>query len=155
MSGGKDTPPNDVFLNYQGLTGLGYHSNTHQNFDFFNLLFKYTGRVGENMENQELAIEIDRLKKEFESADENKIEVLKALIEQAAFETLYLRRLNEQAIVTGLVKIHPENPHRQQTLPISGEIAKHSAALTNIMDKLMKHLSVETNDDSEGLDDYE
>lgn len=107
------------------------------------------------MINQELTIEIDRLKRKFDGADENKIEVLNALIEQAAFETLYLRRLNEQAIVTGLVKIHPENPHKQQTLPISGEIAKHSAALTNIMDKLMKHLSIQTDDDDEGLNDYE
>lgn len=107
------------------------------------------------MENQELTIEIDRLKRKFDGADENKIEVLNALIEQAAFETLYLRRLNEQAIVTGLVKIHPQNPHKQQTLPISGEIAKHSAALTNIMDKLMKHLSVESDEEGDELGEYE
>lgn len=98
--------------------------------------------------------EIERLKQEFKNADESKIRVLDGLIEQAAYERLYLKRLNEQAIITGLVKIHPQKPSLQKTLPISGEIAKHSAALTNIMDKLMKHLDVESDDDDDGLDDY-
>lgn len=99
--------------------------------------------------------EINRLKVEFAGADENKIRALDALIEQAAYEKLYLRRLNEQAIVTGLVKYHPDNPAIQQTLPVSGEIAKHSAALTNIMDKLMKHLAVPIEEEDEGLGEYE
>lgn len=103
----------------------------------------------------ELSIEIDRLKAKFVGADENRIDVMDALIEQAAYEKLYLRRLNEQAIVTGLVKIHPDNPSIQQSLPVSKEIAKHSAALTNIMDKLMKHLSVEVDDEDDDLDEYE
>ncbi len=107
------------------------------------------------MLNSELSAEIDRLKAEFAGADENKIRALDALIEQAAYEKLYLRRLNEQAIITGLVKYHPDNPSIQQTLPVSGEIAKHSAALTNIMDKLMKHLGVPIDDEDEGLSDYE
>lgn len=107
------------------------------------------------MLNSELSAEIDRLKAEFVGADESKIRVMDAMITQAAFETVYLRRLNEQAIITGLVKYHPDNPSIQQTLPVSGEIAKHSAALTNIMDKLMKHLEVADDDDDEGLSEYE
>lgn len=107
------------------------------------------------MPNSELSAEIARLKDQFTEADENKIQALDALIEQAAYEKIYLRRLNEQAIVTGLVKYHPDNPQIQKTLPVSGEIAKHSAALTNIMDKLMKHLGVPIDDDDEGLSDYE
>lgn len=103
----------------------------------------------------ELSIEIDRLKSKFAGADENKIEILDALIEQAAYEKLYLRRLNEQAIETGLVKVHPDNSSIQQSLPVSKEIAKHSAALTNIMDKLMKHLSAEIEDEDDDLDEYE
>lgn len=106
------------------------------------------------MLNSELSTEIDRLKQEFAGADENKIRALDALIEQAAYERIYLKRLNEQAIVTGLVKYHPDNPAIQQTLPVSGEIAKHSAALTNIMDKLMKHLAVGQDEDEDGLDEY-
>ena len=103
----------------------------------------------------ELTAEIIRLKEQFAGADNNKINALESLIEQAAYEKLYLRRLNEQAIITGLVKIHPDNPSIQQTLPVSGEISKHSAALTNIIDKLMKHLSVDLDEEDDGLDEYE
>lgn len=107
------------------------------------------------MQKTELMTEIDRLKTKFAGADVNKIDVLEALIEQAAYERIYLRRLNEQAIETGLVKIHPDYPQKQQTLPISNEIAKHSAAMTNILDKLCRHLCVALDDDDEGLSDYE
>ena len=106
------------------------------------------------MANSELLLEIERLKKEFSNADKNKLEALDSLIEQAAYQKLYLKKLNEQAIVTGLVKFHPDNPAFQKTLPISSEISKHSATLTSIMDKLMKHLSVESDEDEDGLDDY-
>lgn len=107
------------------------------------------------MSSPELLKEIDRLKSQFTGADENKINALDSLIEQAAYEKLYLRKLNEQALITGLVKVHPDNPSIQQTLPISSEISKHSAALTNIMDKLMKHLSIEQDNEDDGLDEYE
>lgn len=107
------------------------------------------------MVNSELSAEINRLKAEFASADENKIRALEGLIEQAAYERLYLKKLNQQAIETGLVEIHPENPKLQRTLPISGEIARHSAALTNIMDKLMKHLAVSIDDEDDELGEYE
>lgn len=107
------------------------------------------------MGESELSIEIARLKKEFSGADENKVNALEALIEQAAYERVYLKRLNEQAIITGLVKIHPDNPSIQKTLSVSGEISKHSATLTNITDKLMKYLAVEPEDDDDGLGDYE
>jgi len=107
------------------------------------------------MNTSELSVEIARLKAEFPGADDYKLRALDALIEQAAYERIYLRRLNEQALVSGLVKFHPDNPAIQQTLPVSGEISKHSAALTNIMDKLMKHLAVEMDDEDEGLEDYE
>ena len=107
------------------------------------------------MLNPELLAEIQRLKELFSNADENKLEALEGLIEQAAYERLYLKRLNEQAILSGLVKIHPEHPQKQKTLPVSHEIAKHAASLTHIMDKLMKHLAAEQDDDDDGLDEYE
>ncbi|MDF2591388.1 MAG: zinc-binding protein [Clostridia bacterium] len=105
------------------------------------------------MANVDLLAEIERLKAEFIGASENKLRAF-ALIEQAAYERLYLRRLNEQALATGLVKIHPKNPQMQKALPVSNEISKHSASLTNIMDKLIKHLYTETDDDDDGLDEY-
>ena len=111
--------------------------------------------MGDDMQSTELAAEIDRLKQEFAGADENKIKALEGLIEQAAYERIYLKKLNEQAIASGLVEFHPENAKLQRTLPVSGEIAKHSAALTNILDKLCKHLAVPLDDDDDGLGDYE
>jgi hypothetical protein len=107
------------------------------------------------MENSELSTEIRRLKNRFKNADKDKLKALEGLIEQAAYERIYLNKLNVQAIETGLVKVHPDNPSIQKRLPISGEIAKHSAALTNIMDKLMKHLYVEVDDEDDGLSEYE
>ena len=107
------------------------------------------------MSNAELSTEIDRLKAEFANADESKLKALEGLIEQAAYERLYLKRLNEQALISGLVEFHPENAKLQRTLPVSNEIAKHSASLTNIMDKLMRHLHVEIDDEDDGLSEYE
>lgn len=107
------------------------------------------------MGNSELLKEIDRIKAEFVGADENKLRVLEGLIEQAAFERLYLKRLNGRALETGLVEFHPENARVQRTLPVSAEIARHSAALTNIMDKLMKHLSSQADDEDDDLLEYE
>lgn len=106
------------------------------------------------MSNAELAKEIDILKSNFPGADENKLKALEGLIEQAAYEKIYLKKLNEQALKSGLIEFHPENAKLQRTLPISNEIAKHSAALTNIMDKLFKYLAVELDDEDDGLDDY-
>uniref|UniRef100_UPI002FE229A9 hypothetical protein n=1 Tax=Muricomes intestini TaxID=1796634 RepID=UPI002FE229A9 len=94
-------------------------------------------------------------KKEFPGADENKLRALEGLIEQAAYERIYLKRLNEQAIISGLVEFHPENAKLQRRLPISGEIAKHSAALTNIMDKLLKHLGSQAEEEDDDLLEYE
>ena len=103
----------------------------------------------------ELKTEIARLKKEFINADESKLKALEGLIEQAAYERLYLKQLNVQALSTGLVEFHPENAKLQRNLPVSAEIARHSAALTNIMDKLMKHLSTGDSEEEDGLGEYE
>lgn len=107
------------------------------------------------MENSELQAEIERLKAEFTDADEIKLHVLDALIEQAACERIYLKRLNGQALASGLVQFHPENAMLQRALPVSAEIARHSAALTNIMDKLLKHLGGMKDDEDDGMSEYE
>ena len=107
------------------------------------------------MENTELLKEITDLISYFPWADDNKIKALEGLIEQAACERIYLRQLNKQALKSGLIEFHPENAKIQRALPISNEIAKHSAALTNIMDKLIKHLAVNIDDDDEDLNEYE
>lgn len=103
----------------------------------------------------ELTAEINRLKATFPGADAHKMETLDGLIEQAAYERLYLRRLNKQAAISGLVQFHPENAALQRTLPVSSEIAKHSAALTNILDKLCRHLGVAREDEDDELAEFE
>lgn len=107
------------------------------------------------MSTAELSKEISELISYFPGADENKLKALESLIEQAAYEKIYLKRLNEQALKSGLIEFHPENAKLQRTLPISNEISKHSATLTNIMDKLMKHLSTNTDDEDDDLDEYQ
>ena len=107
------------------------------------------------MTEQELSTEIKRLNERFKDADENKLQAMSALIEQAAYETLFLKELNETAMKTGLVKVHPDNPTIQIALPVSKAITQHSATLTNILDKLCRNLCVELDDDDEGLDEYE
>ncbi len=112
--------------------------------------FDFTG--GHTMDIQ---AETERLKSLFPDAAENKLLAMESLIEQAAYLKLYLKRLNQQAMISGLVQVHPENAKLQRTLPVSGEITRHSATLTSIMDKLMKHLSVESDFEDDGLDEYE
>lgn len=112
-------------------------------------------KVGETVKQIELTNEINRLKEQFAGSDNNKLNAMEALIEQAAYERIYLRRLNNQALITGLVKVHPNNPEIQQILPVSGEITKHSATLTSITDKLMKYLAVDSEEKDDGLGEYE
>lgn len=107
------------------------------------------------MKDREILNEIERLKKEFSGSDDQKLEQMSGLIEQAATERILLKRLNEIALKSGLVRVHPENPERQRSLPVSGEITRHAAALTNITDKLMKHLSTDAEEEDDGMGDYE
>lgn len=106
------------------------------------------------MKYADILAEKERLISEFTGADDRKIAALDGLLEQAAFERVYLRHLNEKALMSGLVRFNPENPERQQSLPVSAEIARHTAALTNIMDKLMKHLGAPAEDEDDELSDY-
>ncbi len=112
-------------------------------------------KVGEDMDNSELLREINDLKSFFPGADDNKLKALEGLIEQAAYERLYLKELNRQALKSGLIQFHPENAMLQRTLPVSNEITKHSATLTNIMDKLIRHLAANIDDEDEDLNEYE
>lgn len=103
---------------------------------------------------EEVKTEILRLEDEFSGLDNSTKAIFKGLIEQAAYERVYLKHLNDTAIISGLVKTHPTDPTKQKTLPVSSEITKHSASLTNILDKLAKYLP-EEEDEETGLEDYE
>lgn len=107
------------------------------------------------MRSEALTREIERIKAQFDGAPEKYVAALDGMIEQAARERLMLARLNELADSAGLVQVHPENTSLQRALPVSAEIARHTAAYTNIMDKLMKHLAVRTEDEDDGLEEFE
>ena len=107
------------------------------------------------MRDAEISAEIERLKAQFVGADESKIAALEGMFRQAAYETIFLKDLNEQALLTGLVMVHPDNPAQQWSLPVSNAIAKHSASLTNILDKLCKHCGADVEEDDDELDEYE
>ena len=96
-------------------------------------------------------IEIEEEKKKildaFKNSDINKINAMMALIDQMAYETIYLKYLKEKSLSI--------DTEKWKTLEdINNQIVKHSATLTNIIDKMMKHLSVEILNDNEGLDEY-
>jgi hypothetical protein len=107
------------------------------------------------MTNTEIAREVEQLKKLFPNADENKIKALEPLMIQYAYSKIHLSKLNELAEKSGLVEFHPENAKLQRALPVSNEIIKHNASMTNIMNVLMKHLYVEEDIEDDGLTDYE
>lgn len=104
---------------------------------------------------KEILAEKQRLIDSMPEADETKLKILDGLIEQAAYETVYLKQLNAQAAETGLIKIHPRDPAVQKPLPVSAEISRHSATLTNILDKLCKHLASGEDEDYDDLADFE
>lgn len=98
--------------------------------------------------------EYEKIKAEFAGCEPQKLARWESLIEQAAVERIILKDLNEQALETGTVKIHPDNPSLQKLLPVSKAITQHAASLANIMDKLEKHLAVENDEEDDGLDEY-
>ena len=106
------------------------------------------------MQSPDILAEKERQKALYKGADSDALERLDDLLEQAAVERLILKRLNKTILETGAVKIHPENPERQQALPVSQEVARHAASLSNIKDKLEKHLGIPVDDEDDGLGDY-
>lgn len=132
---------------------LSYKHGVNLTFEFQKIRTFVKGF--EKVLEQEISAEKQRLLEKFANAEPTKMEVLDGLINQAACETVYLKELNKQASTSGLVKMHPDDPAIQKSLPISNEIVKHSACLTNIMYKLVKMLVVEQDDDDDGLAEYE
>ncbi len=95
----------------------------------------------------EIEEEKKRILDTFENSDKNKISAMMALIDQIAYETIYLKYLKEKSLSI--------DSKKWKTLEdINNQIVKHSATLTSITDKVMKHLSVEILNDDEGLDEY-
>jgi hypothetical protein len=119
------------------------------------LIFRKGTKGGEIVNEAAVKRETKALLKKFKGADPAKLEQLSGLIQKAAFENAVLKDLHGIAAQSGLVRFAPENALKQRPLPVSAEIARHTAAYTNVMDKLMKHLTVTADDGDDGLAEYE
>ena len=96
-----------------------------------------------------------RIKALFADVDEKQLALVDGAIIEAARLRVELDRLHEIVKVSGLIKIDPNNPTRQKSLPVSRELPKVRAGYTNIIFKLARVLGAGVNEEDLGLDDYE
>ena len=99
--------------------------------------------------------EYARIKALFADVDEKQLALVDGAIIEAARLRVELDRLHEIVKVSGLIKIDPNNPTRQKSLPVSRELPKVRAGYTNIIFKLARVLGAGINEEDLGLDDYE
>lgn len=99
--------------------------------------------------------EYNRIKALFVDVDEKQLALVDGAIIEAARLRVELDRLNDIVKLSGLIKVDPNNPARQKSLPVSRELPKVRAGYTNIIFKLARVLGANVNDDDLGLDDYE
>ena len=103
----------------------------------------------------DLRQEYERIKALFVNVDENQLALVDGAIIEAARLRVELDRLHEIMKVSGLIKVDPNNPTRQKSLPVSRELPKVRAGYTNIIFKLARVLGAGISEDDLGLDDYE
>ena len=99
--------------------------------------------------------EYERIRGLFADVDEKQLMLVEGAIMEAARLRVELNRLNEIVRQSGLIKVDPNNPSRQKSLPVSKELPKVRAAYTNIIFKLARVLGANVGDEDLGLDDYE
>lgn len=99
--------------------------------------------------------EYERIKALFADADEKQLQLVDGAIIEAARLRVELDRLHEIVKRSGLIKIDPNNPTRQKSLPVSRELPKVRAGYTNIIFKLARVLGAGIVEEDLGLDDYE
>ena len=102
----------------------------------------------------EIRQEYERIKKLFADVDEKQLELVDGAILEAARLRVELDRLHEIVKQSGLIKIDPNNPTRQKTLPVSKELPKVRAGYINIIFKLARVLGATVGDEDLGLDEY-
>ena len=102
----------------------------------------------------EIRQEYDRIRALFADVDEKQLKLVDGAIVEAARLRVELNRLHEIVKLSGLVKVDPNNPTRQKTLPVSKELPKVRAAYTNVIFKLARVLGAGVNEEDLGLEDY-
>nr|WP_315022909.1 zinc-binding protein [uncultured Aminipila sp.] len=107
---------------------------------------------------------MDQVAKEYEKflelfkqagADELQLAICDSLITECARAKVQLDQLQDITIKTGLVKIHPDNPGMQKTLPVASELSKLRASLTNMLIKLNKILCTGIEEEDDDLEEFE
>lgn len=99
--------------------------------------------------------EYERIKALFVGADEVRLELADGLLWEAAKIRIQLDNLNDIAERSGLVKIDLDNPTRQKELPVSRSLTKTRANYVSYIQRIKSLLDAETDDDDEGLGEYE
>ena len=102
----------------------------------------------------EIKEEYERIRALFADVDEKQLQLVDGAILEAARLRVELDRLNEIVKVSGLIKVDPNNPTRQKSLPVSRELPKVRAGYANIIFKLARVLGASLNEEDLGLDDY-
>ena len=102
----------------------------------------------------EVRQEYERMKALFADVDEKQLQLVDGEILEAARLRIELNRLHEIVKKSGLIKVDPNNPTRQKSLPVSRELPKVRAGYTNIIFKLAKILGANVGEEDLGLDDY-
>ena len=110
---------------------------------------------GERLNLTDLRQEYERIKALFVNVDENQLALVDGAIIEAARLRVELDRLHEIMKLSGLIKVDPNNPTRQKSLPVSRELPKVRAGYTNIIFKLARVLGAGISEEDSGLDDYE
>lgn len=98
--------------------------------------------------------EYDRIRGLIENSDPMKVELLDGLVWEAAKARAQLRELNDLAYSTGPIRVCPDNPAKQQALPVIQELTKVRASYTHLMDRLMKHLDFSAADEDDSFADF-
>lgn len=99
--------------------------------------------------------EYDRIKALFDGVDEKQIALVDGSIIEAARLRVELNRLNEIVKVTGLVKIHPDNPAIQKELPVSKMITKVRANYLSYISRLSALLGKNVDGEENDLEEFE
>jgi len=90
-----------------------------------------------------------------QGAEENRLLAYDSLILECARAKCQLDDLNIIAEKTGLVKVHPDYPDLQRSLPVATELTKVRASLTNMLTKLDKMLCTSISEEWDDLEEFE
>lgn len=103
----------------------------------------------------EVDTEYQRIKSLFAGVDEKQISLVDGNILEAARLRVELNKLNEIVKVTGLVKVHPNNPSIQKELPVSKMITKIRANYLSYISRLSALLGKNVDDEENDLEEFE